>query len=119
MIKKLLARLGTRSTKASKSYETSASFDFETVDPFLKYLNNELELHIDVASLVSFTASVPNDTEKSTEIEVGYKSEKHKLVYHVFKDDPYTSDLYFFSPSKALIDSITASFEPFFETLEM
>ena len=116
---KLLAVLfgifGMGAASADKQFEASAGFDSDIVKPFLERLNTQLELELDVVSLITFTENVPHDDEQSRNIDVMFKGKKEGLQYRVFKDDPYAPDLYFFSKSEALTNAISKQFDLFFE----
>jgi len=102
---------------AGELHEASMNFDLGEVRSFLIQLNSELGLDLDPEALSKFAAALPIDKEKSLHTHVDFKGESIPLEFRVFMDDIDSPDLYFFSPSKELIDSIDAQMKVFSEKL--
>lgn len=93
------------------------NFDLENVEPFLTRINNRLNLNLPIDKLVWMTHETTIENEQSMTVQVTFENSKIQLEYRVFMDDIDAPDLYFFTPSKNLAESIEAELEAFSDEL--
>jgi hypothetical protein len=96
-------------------FEASMNFDGANVEPFLRHLEDELQLGLPIENLIEFAQRVAVEAEHGTTMEVDYGGERLKLEFRVFMDDEDAPDLYFLTPSEELSKAIGARMAAFAE----
>ena len=97
--------------------EASMNFDLKNVRPFLERLNSEAGLGLDVDKLNTFTRDTKVGEERSISLKVKFQGKEIGLEYRILMDDVDAPDLYFFTESKALADTINKQMIDFSESL--
>lgn len=95
------------------------NFDLKNVDVFLKHLNSNLDLKLDVDALEKFVHETTIQEEKEILINTNFEGKTVSLVFRVHRDDSDAANLYFFTKSKALCNSINTQLDEFTQALTL
>jgi hypothetical protein len=98
-------------------YEASTNFDLENVEPFLRRLDSQMNLGLPISDLMEMTRATKPEQEMSRSTSVRFKGATVDLEYRVFMDDIDSPDLYFFTSSKELANSIEEQMMEFADEL--
>ncbi len=96
-------------------YEASANFDLENVSVFFERLNRNLGFALNVEVLTDFVESTPVNDEWELHTEAIYEGASMPLELRVHKDDVDSPDIYFFTTSRSMAESISAEILAFVE----
>jgi hypothetical protein len=72
-----------------------------------------LKLKLPVPTLIEFAEILETGEEQGVNLEVSYNSEKTVLHYGIAKDDVDAIELFLFTPSKSLAESMDQYLEGF------
>ena len=98
-------------------HEASMNFDLENVRPFLEQVNGNLNLGLDVDTLVEFTESLEVGDEKRLVFSVQFKGRTLGMIYQVYMDDIDAPDLYLFVETEELENALQSEMVAFAESL--
>lgn len=95
------------------------NFDLKNVGVFLKYINSNLDLKLDVDALEKFVHETTIQEEKEIQINTNFEGKTVSLMFRVHRDDSDAAELYFLTKSKVLCNSINAQLDEFTEALTL
>ena len=98
-------------------FEASMNFDLENVETFLIRIDARLGLNLPLEELIEMTHETKIETEQSRTVNVEFGDSQTTIEYRVFMDDIDAPDLYFFTPTKDLAESIEGEMETFADEL--
>lgn len=113
----LLCLCAVNAGAAATHYEASMDLDLEDVRPLLEYLNENLNLGLDIERLTRFTERVEVGDEKRLELSVRFNGQLLGLIYFVHMADINATDLYFLAETEELANAIQSEMIAFAENL--
>ena len=84
------------------------NFDLENIEPFLIRCEANLRIGFDVDLLMYLVEATELDMRSDAQIDGRYNGERVSVMVHVYRDDPESYGLHFYTSNEALAQALNA-----------